>query len=157
MPRRHATSRPRAERPFWIDTPLEAMSAEQWEALCARCGRCCLVKLEDEETGALDQTDVCCDRLDAATGRCTCYADRFEVDPECIALDPETVSTVDWLPPTCAYRLVALGEDLPAWHPLVSGDPASVREAGVSVAGRVVPEREVDDDDLCDHVVDDPW
>lgn len=143
--------------PYWRSTPLESMTAEQWDALCARCGRCCLVKLEDDDTGSVLVTDVCCDHLDVATGRCTCYGERLEVDPECIRLDPELASTAGWLPETCAYRLVARGRDLPPWHPLVSGDPGSVRRAGLSVAGRVVPEALVDDDDLEDHIVDETW
>ncbi|MHB2169876.1 YcgN family cysteine cluster protein [Alsobacter sp. R-9] len=123
--------------PFWRTTPLEAMTPQQWESLCDGCGRCCLVKLEDEETGAIHATDVACRLFDAGTCRCWDYENRTTVVPDCVGLTPEAVRTLRWLPPTCGYRLVAEGKDLPAWHPLVSGRPESVAEAGVSVRGRV--------------------
>jgi uncharacterized cysteine cluster protein YcgN (CxxCxxCC family) len=128
------------------------------EALCDGCGRCCLVKIEDEEAGTLEHTDLCCDHLDVATCRCTRYSDRFELGTDCIRLTPKNVAeSPPWLPGTCAYRLVAEGHDLPPWHPLVSGDASSVHDAGASVANRVVPEGQVDDDDLEDHIVDLTW
>ncbi|WP_454915791.1 YcgN family cysteine cluster protein [Xanthobacter sediminis] len=127
---------PSAE-PFWRTTPLAAMSTEQWESLCDGCGRCCLVKLEDEDTGAIAYTDVACRLFDTEGCRCADYAHRSEKVEDCVRLTPEAVAALSWLPPTCAYRLLDEGQDLPFWHPLVSGDPSSVRAAGISVAGRV--------------------
>ncbi len=131
------TDPPATEEPFWRTTALEAMTPGQWESLCDGCGRCCLVKLEDEDTGAIHATDVACRLFDAGTCRCRDYANRTTVVPDCVGLTPEAVRTLKWLPPTCAYRLVAAGKDLPHWHPLVSGRAESVVEAGISVKGRV--------------------
>jgi uncharacterized cysteine cluster protein YcgN (CxxCxxCC family) len=123
--------------PFWRVKPLEAMSREEWESLCDGCGRCCLVKLEEEETGLIHATDVACQLFDAGSCRCSDYANRSARVPDCVTLTPEAVRSLGWLPPTCAYRLIAEGEDLKWWHPLVSGDPDTVIAAGVSVKGRV--------------------
>ncbi|MFL1463089.1 YcgN family cysteine cluster protein [Roseococcus sp. DSY-14] len=126
---------------FWRTTPLAAMTPAQWESLCDGCGRCCLHKLREDGTGRLHHTEVACRLLDVSSARCTDYPNRRARVPDCLQLTPAMVEEVDWLPPTCAYRLVAEGRDLPAWHPLVSGDPGSVARAGVSVAGRCVSER----------------
>lgn len=130
-----------AEPPFWKTTPLAAMTAEQWESLCDGCGRCCLHKLRHEETDELAFTRVACRLLDLQTCRCTNYASRQRIVPDCVALRPDNLSRIDWLPPSCAYRLVAEGQDLPSWHPLRTGDPGSVHTAGASVRGRAVDER----------------
>lgn len=126
-----------AEEPFWRVKPLAAMDAAEWESLCDGCGRCCLVKLEDEDTGQVAYTDVACRLLDTATCRCADYENRSAQVADCVRLTPEAVTSLAWLPPTCGYRLVAEGKDLPFWHPLVSGDPASVAAAGIAVAGKV--------------------
>ena len=126
-----------AEPPFWKAKSLAEMSRAEWESLCDGCGRCCLVKLEDEDTGAIHATDVACRLFDAGACRCRDYANRTTVVPDCVGLTPHAVRSLTWLPPTCAYRLVAAGKDLPWWHPLVSGRAESVVEAGVSVKGRV--------------------
>lgn len=123
--------------PFWRRKALSELAAAEWESLCDGCGRCCLVKLEDEDTGAIAYTDVACRLFDAGTCRCKDYENRQKKVPDCVRLKPEEVSSLSWLPPTCAYRLVADGRDLPWWHPLVSGDPRTVQEAGISVRGRV--------------------
>lgn len=123
--------------PFWRTVPLDEMSVEQWESLCDGCGRCCLVKLEDEDSGAILATDIGCRLFDAGACRCRDYANRSRSVPDCVTLTPHAVRTLRWLPPTCAYRLVAEGRDLLWWHPLVSGDPETVVSAGVSVRGRV--------------------
>lgn len=133
-PRKTPESEP---APFWRVKRLEEMTGPEWESLCDGCGRCCLVKLEDEETGAIHATDIGCRLFDAATCRCRDYENRTARVPDCIGLTPDAVRSLSWLPPTCAYRLVAAGKDLPWWHPLVSGDPATVVAAGVSVQGRV--------------------
>ena len=127
--------------PFWKTTPLAQMSAAQWESLCDGCGRCCLHKLRDEDTDELSFTDVSCRLLDTTTCRCRKYDTRRDWVPDCVSLTPETLAEIDWLPPSCAYRRVAEGKDLLAWHPLVSGDPDSVHSAGVSVRGRATDER----------------
>ena len=144
------------EPEFWRKKTLEQMSTEEWEALCDGCGKCCLLKLEDEDTGKVHYTDVACRLFDDATCRCGNYPLRRTLVPQCVVLDPETVrETVGWMPRTCAYRLVADGYDLYAWHPLISGDPESVHKAGISVQGWTVPEYEVEEEDLLDHVVGD--
>ena len=141
---------------FWRDKALADLTAAEWEALCDGCARCCLMKLEDIDTGEIAWTNVACRLLDPAACRCRNYADRRSIVPDCIPLTPEAATSLSWLPATCAYRLRAEGRPLPDWHPLVSGDPESVRRAGVSVAGRIVGEDEVHPDDLEDFVVDWP-
>jgi uncharacterized cysteine cluster protein YcgN (CxxCxxCC family) len=116
------------------------MSNSEWESLCDGCARCCLNKLEDEETGAIEWTAVACRLLDDRTCRCSDYAHRHKRVPDCVQLDAENVTRLKWLPPTCGYRLLAEGRDLYWWHPLVSGDPDTVHAAGVSVHGRTVSE-----------------
>ena len=139
-------------RPFWREKTLRQMSRAEWESLCDGCGKCCIHKLEDEETGELLTTNVACRLLDRRTGRCKDYRNRRAYVPECVRLTPEKVLELDWLPSTCAYLLLAQGHDLPDWHPLVTGDPESVHAAGQSVRGWTVSEDEVGD--LEDFVVD---
>ena len=126
--------------PFWKHKRLPEMTREEWESLCDRCGKCCLHKLENDSDGLVYYTDVACRLLDTETGQCSDYAHRHRHVPDCLTLDPASLATLDWLPSTCAYRLLHEGRDLPDWHPLVSGDPDSVRRAGHSVAGRCVHE-----------------
>jgi len=123
--------------PFWKQKSLEAMTTAEWESLCDGCGRCCLVKLEDEDSGEIAYTDVGCTLFDEAACRCSNYSHRNTRVPDCVRLTPDVVRSLGWLPPTCAYRLVAEGRDLAWWHPLVSGDPETVHAAGVSVRGRM--------------------
>ena len=137
MSRALRSSSRRRPRPFWREKALEEMSPAEWESLCDGCARCCLVKLEDEDTGKIHATDIGCRLLDEAGCRCKDYARRAKRVPDCVTLTPEAVRTLRWLPPTCAYRLVAEGRDLYDWHPLKSGRADSVHEAGVSVRGRV--------------------
>ncbi len=140
--------------PFWRRKTLEEMTGPEWESLCDGCGRCCLNKLEDEESGKIYFTDVGCRLLDPEGCRCTDYEHRSDKVPDCVRLTPQEVRRITWLPPTCGYRLVAAGRDLYWWHPLVSGDPDSVHAAGISVRGRVTEsEDDVPDDKLEDHIV----
>lgn len=142
------------QQSFWKHKSLEEMNETEWESLCDRCGRCCLVKLEDEDSGKIHFTDVGCKLL--SLGSCTCsnYEHRQSFVSDCIRLTPEEVRKLSWLPPTCGYRLVRDGEDLKWWHPLISGSLDTVHEAGVSVRGRVAGlEDQVDFLDLIDHIV----
>jgi hypothetical protein len=134
-----------AEQPFWQTKTLDDMSKAEWESLCDGCAKCCLNKLENETTGEIQFTDVACRLLDTDLCRCVSYDDRKRFVPDCRLLTPAAVRQLEWLPSTCAYRLVNEGKDLFWWHPLVSGDPETVHTAGVSVRGRVVSERDTDD------------
>lgn len=126
--------------PFWRRKTLEEMTRAEWESLCDGCGKCCLHKLDFVDTGELAFTRVACKMLDLESCQCSDYKNRHDYVPDCIRLTPKRVRTVDWLPSTCAYRLVAEGKDLAWWHPLVSGDPNTVHEAGISVRGRAIRE-----------------
>ncbi len=137
---------------FWEDRPLEALDRAQWEALCDGCGKCCVHKLEDEVTGELFPTNVACKLLDRHSGQCSDYRHRRAYVPECVRLTPKLAATLDWLPPSCAYKLRADGKPLPDWHPLNSGDPESVHKAGMSVRGWTISES--DAGELEDHILD---
>ncbi len=142
---------------FWETTPLEDLPRAEWEALCDGCGKCCLNKLEDEDSGEVALTNVSCRLLDCDTCQCSQYPIRHQFVPECIVLTPETIErNMYWLPQTCAYRLLYEGKPLFDWHPLISGDPQSVHLAGVSMQGRVIPENEVSEDDWEDHIIQEP-
>jgi uncharacterized cysteine cluster protein YcgN (CxxCxxCC family) len=127
--------------PFWESKALDQMSAVEWDSLCDGCGRCCLHKLRDDETDEIHFTSVACRLLDLATCRCTDYANRQRRIPDCVRLTPSLLREIDWLPPSCAYRRLAEGRRLEWWHPLVSGDPDTVHQAGVSIVGRAISER----------------
>jgi len=140
---------------FWRRYPLEELTRAEWEALCDGCAKCCLIKLEDEETGEVAYTNIACRLLDLDTCRCGNYPLRRQLVAGCVALGQENLEEVlAWMPRSCAYRLVHEGRDLEPWHPLVSGDPESVHRAGISRRGRMVSEYEVDEDDWPDHVIE---
>ena len=128
------------DRPFWETKSLREMTRAEWESLCDGCGRCCLVRFEDEDTGEVIPTRISCRLLDTATACCSDYARRRRHVPDCIKLTPAKIEDLTWMPRSCAYRRLHEGRPLAGWHPLVSGDPGSVRRAGVSVAGKVVSE-----------------
>jgi len=124
---------------FW-ERPIESLSREQWEALCDGCGKCCLHKVEDEDTGAIYPTNVACKLLDLKTAQCRDYRNRKIYVPDCLRLTPRLAAELAWLPDSCAYRLRADGRPLPAWHHLISGDREAVHRAGMSVAGKAISE-----------------
>lgn len=141
------------DAPFWKTKSLAEMTQSEWESLCDGCGKCCLLKLEYEDTGAVEYTDVACRLLDPESCRCRSYRLRKALVEDCVRLTPDMVGRLSWLPATCAYRLIDEGRDLYWWHPLVSGDPETVHRAGISVRGRAVSEDTVPDEELEDHVV----
>lgn len=147
------TLRPR----FWERYPLGQLNRAEWEAVCDGCGKCCLNKLEDEDTGEVALTRIACRLLDNETCRCAQYPIRHQFVPECIVLTPRTLAdNLYWLPQTCGYRLLHEGRPLYDWHPLISGDAGTVHRAGVSVQGLTIPEFEVHEDDWEDHIIEEP-
>jgi uncharacterized cysteine cluster protein YcgN (CxxCxxCC family) len=137
---------------YWETVPLDRMTREQWEGLCDGCGKCCIHKLEDEDTGEIFPTNVACRLLDRRTARCKDYANRKAIVPDCVRLTPARLELIEWLPSTCAYLKVFNGEPLEDWHPLISGDPESVHRAGISVRGWTISED--DAGDLENHIVE---
>lgn len=133
--------------PFWKRKPLAELDSDEWESLCDRCGLCCLQKLEDEEDGAVYYTRIACRLLDLTTCCCTDYLHRHRSVPDCVQLTAAEAGHFTWLPPTCAYRLLAEGKDLPLWHPLVCGDPEAVHRERISQAGRMLSEDAVPEAD----------
>jgi uncharacterized cysteine cluster protein YcgN (CxxCxxCC family) len=147
--------------PFWETKRLDEMTVAEWESLCDGCGRCCLVRFEDEDTGEVTPTRVSCKLFDADTCRCSNYAQRKRHVPACIKLTPWNIEALTWMPPSCAYRRIYEGRALAWWHPLVSGDPETVHQAGVSIRGQTVSESALaDPDDAMDfpapELMDDP-
>ncbi len=155
-------------QPFWKTKTLSEMNREEWESLCDGCARCCLIKFQDEDSGHVYHTNVVCEYLEIYHCRCTRYAERSVLVPTCLTLTPELAGMLSWMPETCAYRLLAEGDptlnnnsgtqisrNLPAWHYLVCGDRDAVHKAGISVRGKVVSAKDVDEEDLPDYVVDD--
>jgi uncharacterized cysteine cluster protein YcgN (CxxCxxCC family) len=131
------------ELPFWKTLTLQQMTLEQWESLCDGCGKCCLFKIEDIDSGDLYFTNIVCRLLDLKTCRCSQYLARRTLVPDCVNLYQHgDIKSLNFMPTTCAYRLLSEGKDLPSWHPLVSGDRNSVMTAGQSVQGRVFVESE---------------
>ncbi len=143
-------------KPFWEKKSLIEMTSQEWESLCDGCGRCCLNKLEDWDTGQIYWTNIACELLDGDTCRCKNYQNRFDTVPDCIQLTPQKIDELHWLPPTCAYRLVNEGKPLYDWHPLVSGSHESIHDAGISIKGRTVPEKNLTPENYEDYLVDWP-
>jgi uncharacterized cysteine cluster protein YcgN (CxxCxxCC family) len=145
-------NQPLRER-FWEHYSLDQLTLAEWEAVCDGCGLCCLVKLEDEDTHEVAYTKLACKLLDCKTARCTDYANRKQHVPDCVQLTPDMVGQLHWLPPSCAYKRLDNGQKLPRWHPLITGNAKSVREARKSAAGRCIPETDVAEDEVEDYVV----
>ncbi|MGY6695123.1 MAG: YcgN family cysteine cluster protein [Roseinatronobacter sp.] len=141
---------------YWETVALDQMTPEEWEGLCDGCGKCCLNKLEDIDTGELIFTRVACRLFDDTTCRCANYADRKHIVPECVVLRPDTLKDIAyWMPETCAYRLLHDGQRLPDWHPLVTNDPMSTHEAGISMRGKTVSEQAIAIEDWEDYPLED--
>lgn len=140
--------------PFWETTALEDMSDSQWESLCDGCGRCCAVKLQDQETGKVHYTRAACRLLDTESCRCTNYAQRARIVPDCVVLDAHSARAYDWLPESCAYRILAKGGELAWWHPLVSGNAETVHDAGISVRGQLISEEHVHASEIPELIID---
>ncbi len=142
-----------ADAPFWEAKSLEEMSPAEWEALCDGCGQCCMIKLEDEDTGDIAVTKLACKLLNIGSCRCSDYEHRRDHVKDCVKLTPADARSLNWLPETCAYRLIGEGRGLPWWHPLVSGSPETVHEAGVSVRGWAIGEKKVPKHRIPAHIV----
>lgn len=142
---------------YWEHTKLTDMTPREWEALCDGCGKCCLNKLEDADTGEVFLTRLACRLLDRETCRCGNYDARKRLVPECVVLSARSMPKhAYWMPATCAYRLLFEGKPLPEWHPLITGDPGSVERAGVSAQGMTIPESDVPEDDWEDYIIEEP-
>ncbi|MCP4295363.1 MAG: YcgN family cysteine cluster protein [Proteobacteria bacterium] len=140
---------------FWKNKAFNELSTVEWESLCDGCARCCLHKIEDEDTGEVFDTWVGCQYLDTETCHCNHYLQRNDLVKNCIWLTPDKALELKWIPKTCAYRLLAEGKELMEWHPLVSGDPESVHKAGISVRGKIVPELNVDPEEIVNYIMGD--
>lgn len=141
------------KEPYWKTTSLDQMSKRQWEALCDGCGQCCLLKFEDEDDGTIYVTKLACKLLNVGSCQCGDYENRQSMVPDCIAITPQKIKELPWLPETCGYRLISEGKDLAWWHPLISGDPETVHQAGVSVRGFAKSERHVAEQDYTDYII----
>ena len=140
--------------PFW-QRPLDQLNDDEWERLCDGCGRCCLLKLEDEESGEVFYTRIACAQLDLDTCRCRAYVQRSQVEPECLTITRDNLPILDSLPTPCAYRLRSHGLPLPPWHPLISGSPQRMRDSGISACTYALPADAVSDpEEWEDHIID---
>jgi uncharacterized cysteine cluster protein YcgN (CxxCxxCC family) len=138
---------------FWNTKSLNEMTVDEWESVCDGCGRCCLHKLQDEDSGLMFYTNVACRLLDRERCRCSNYPQRMAIVHDCLSLAADTGAQFDWLPLSCAYRRLANRQSLEWWHPLVSGNPDTVHQAGISVRGKTVPEASVAKEELEDHII----
>lgn len=145
-----------ASLPWWKQKELTEFSNEEWESLCDHCAKCCLTKLEDEDDGTVYYTDIACNLLEGKTCRCSNYSKRQVLMPDCVRLTPQNLEQLYWMPPSCAYRLVYEGKDLPSWHHLVSGSKETIHAQGESIIGKFVFIKDVDEDEWEDRIVDWP-
>ena len=143
---------------FWEKKSLSQMSRDEWESLCDHCGKCCLMKLQDEgdASGTVYYTDIVCHLFNPENGQCTDYWNREELVPSCLRLTRDNLDQIEWMPPSCAYRRILEGRGLASWHHLVSGDKQTIHQAGNSVLGKVVFEKDVNESELEEHIVEWP-
>ncbi len=141
------------EKPFWETKKLDEMSKDEWESLCDGCAKCCLHKLEDEDTGEVHYTEIVCRYLDRETCNCTEYKRRQELVPNCVWLKPEDVNEFHWLPGTCSYRLIHEGKPLPKWHHLRSGDKNTIHKYNHSMRRKGIPDDKIPEDDWQDYII----
>ncbi len=139
---------------FWETKTLSEMTTTEWESLCDHCARCCLLKLEDIDTGKVFYTNVSCKLLDMEKCQCTQYSERSTLVPDCVTLTANEINELNWMPSSCAYRLLSEGKSLPTWHPLLTGNQASVAEAGISISSYATNEDEIAGDDIQDYIID---
>lgn len=137
---------------FW-EKPLTELNREEWEALCDGCGRCCLKKFEDEDSGELAWTRIVCRYFDEATSLCGCYSERTRLVPDCCNVRDLSMAQIEWMPPTCAYRLRQEGKPLYAWHPLLAGDRRAMEEQGIAIRGQVLSEEHVHPEGFEEHII----
>ncbi|MDX2465164.1 MAG: YcgN family cysteine cluster protein [Porticoccus sp.] len=140
-------------QPSWLSKPLGEMSPTEWESICDGCAKCCLHKLEDDDTGEIFHTNVACQLLDENSCQCSDYDNRFSKVPDCFKLTPQNLEQQSWLPSSCAYRVLYEGKQLPLWHPLISGDSKSIHASGMSVRGKVVTEQAVRPEDMEEYII----
>ncbi|MFI0398339.1 MAG: YcgN family cysteine cluster protein [Thiolinea sp.] len=143
-------------QPWWKQKELTEFSNDEWESLCDHCAKCCLNKMEDEDDGTVYYTDIACNLLDGKTCRCSNYQERQILMPDCVRLTPQNLEGLYWMPPSCAYRLVYEGKDLPSWHHLVSGSKETIHAEGESIIGKFVFSKDIDEDEWEDRIVDWP-
>jgi len=145
-----------SEPRFWKTLPLEQLSEEQWESLCDGCARCCLIKLENIDSGEICTTNLACRYLDLDHGHCTQYTERTTLVPECVKLTPQNLAEqFHYMPQSCAYRRVYETGDLPPWHPLLSGGREAMDEAGIGITHFAVSESTIEDEEqMFDHIID---
>ena len=141
---------------FWKDTPLAEMTREQWESICDGCCRCCLIKLQDEESEQICTTSVVCRYLDLESGHCTEYVNRTVLVPECVRLTPDNLQQqFYYMPQSCSYRVLYEHGDLPEWHPLRTGSATAMKQAGISILAMAISESELEDEEeLFAHIID---
>lgn len=145
------------QKQFWKNKSLFEMSHQEWESICDGCGKCCLQQLQDEDTGELVFTDVACDLFEQQSCRCTDYENRSQKVPNCMTMNKDNVfECAEFAPPSCSYRLLLQGDDLPEWHHLVSGDADMIHQTGNSVSGKVRLQREIDQNEIEDYIVEWP-
>ena len=138
---------------FWLSKSLDQMNPSEWESLCDGCGKCCLHKLEDEDSHEIAYTQVICRYFDESSCRCQVYSTRKNLVPACIILKPNNLKDLPWMPSTCAYRLLYEGKNLPDWHPLVSGNRQAIEESENTVSGKVISEEFVHEDGYDEHLI----
>lgn len=148
-----ANNQEKKTAPFWESKSLHQMSRDEWESLCDGCAKCCLLKLEDEDTGLIHYTNVVCRFLDQKKCKCTEYKKRRKLVPTCLQLEPGELDDLNWMPSTCAYRLLNEDKPLPIWHPLITGGRKEMIESGNTVSGKVISEEYVHEDGLDEHLV----